>query len=316
MLVLDFINVGNGDSILVRQMEGKRQIFAMLVDCGHDSLERDDHPPVADARSCRIFAGDFLRQSGVTHLDLLLLTHFHRDHIGGLGRVLEAVTVGQLLTPYVPPKDAPPLDPDGDNGLPKAARNLLRCVDMYAGALRAHPGRIERMTELMGNRTESFRLTDELTMEILFGEPALYPRQKQVYDEAFQGVRDAYDLIHWAKSMNVSSLRQRLHYRGREIVLGGDAYAHMWETVTATPCEILKVPHHASLSSTTRKLLKLLQPRTAVVCVAAGRPDERPHPYIVSLLQEMVPNVYFTDAVSLPGLVEPVYHQSVHLELK
>ena len=46
MLVLDFINVGNGDSILVREMEGDRPCFSMLVDCGHDSLERDDHPPV------------------------------------------------------------------------------------------------------------------------------------------------------------------------------------------------------------------------------------------------------------------------------
>ena len=89
MLVLDFINVGNGDSILVREMEGERLRFSMLVDCGHDSLERDDHPPVEDPRSCRIFAGDFLRSQGVAHLDILLVTHFHRDHIGGLGRVLE-----------------------------------------------------------------------------------------------------------------------------------------------------------------------------------------------------------------------------------
>lgn len=313
MLVLDFINVGNGDAILVREMEAQRQLFAMLVDCGHDCLERDDHPPLEDADSCRIYAGDFLRKNGVTHLDILLLTHFHRDHIGGLGRVLEAVTVEELLTTYVPPADAVPLDPDGDDGLSKAARNLLRCVELYAAALREHPGRIARMTELRGNRTEVRCLTKELSMDILFGEPALYPRQKEVYDHAFRGERNDYDLIHWGKSMNVSSLRQRLYYHGREIVLGGDAYAHMWETATATPCDILKVPHHASLSSTTRKLLRLLRPTTAVVCVAAGRPDERPHPYIVSLLQEMVPNVRFTDAVSIPGLVEPAYHEAVHL---
>ena len=153
-------------------------------------------------------------------------------------------------------------------------------------------------------------------MDILCGEPALYPRQKTVYDAAFRGERNGYDLIHWGKSMNVSSLRQRLYYHGKEIVLGGDAYAHMWETASATPCDILKVPHHASLSSTTRKLLHLLHPKIAVVCVAAGRPDERPHPYIVSQLKEEVPEVYFTDAVSIPGLVEPVYHTSVHLEVE
>ena len=315
MLVLDFINVGNGDSILVREMEGERLRFSMLVDCGHDSLERDDHPPVEDPRSCRIFAGDFLRSQGVAHLDILLVTHFHRDHIGGLGRVLETVTVGELLTPYAPPADSGPLDPDGDNGLPKAARNVLRCMDLYAGPLRRYGDRIGRIKELPGDRMECLRLTDDLTMDILFGEPALYPRQRAVYDAAFRGERNGYDLIHWGKSMNVSSLRQRLYYHGKEIVLGGDAYAHMWETQTATPCDILKVPHHASFDSTSRKLLEKLQPKTAVVTVAARRPDERPHPYVVSLLQEYVENLYFTDAVDIPGLVEPQFHTSVHLEI-
>ncbi|WP_295582395.1 ComEC/Rec2 family competence protein [uncultured Oscillibacter sp.] len=315
MLTLDFINVGNGDSILIRELQGGAQRFAMLVDCGHDNLIRDDHPAPRDPRSCRIYAGDFLAKQGVERLDVLLLTHFHRDHIGGLDRVLEAAAVDRLLTPYVPPLDAPPLDPDGDPALPKAARNVLRCAELYAGALRRHPGRIRELVELSGDRTERLALTEDLRMDILFGEPALYPRQRAVYDAAFRGERNGYDLVHWGKSMNVSSLRQRLYYHGREVVLGGDAYAHMWETDTATPCDILKVPHHASLSSTTRKLLLLLRPKTAVVCVAADRPDERPHPYILSLLREFTPDLRFTDAVDLPGLAEPAFHESVHLEI-
>ena len=315
MLALDFINVGNGDSILIRELEGGRQIFAMLVDCGHDNLVRDDHPPLEDDRSRRIYAGDFLRKNGVTRLDLLLVTHFHRDHIGGLGRVLDAVEVDELVCTYLPPLNAPPIEPDSDMSLPRAARNLMRCVEIYASALRAHPGRVRRVTVLPGDRTERRQLTADLSLDILCGEPALYPRQKEIYDAAFRGERNGYDLIHWGKSMNVSSLRQRLYYHGKEIVLGGDAYAHVWETASTTPCDILKVPHHASLSSTTRKLLQMLRPRKAVVCVAAGRPDERPHPYIVSLLKEEVPEVYFTDAVDLPGLVEPAYHESVRLEV-
>jgi len=316
MLVLDFINVGNGDSVLIREMDGGRQKFAMLVDCGHAHLVRDDHPQELDPRSGRIYAGDFLKKQGVDHLDVLLITHFHRDHIGGLDRVLDAVTVDRLLTTYVPPRDAVKMDPDSDPELPKAAKNLLRCVNMYARPLWKQRNRIGEIVEFVGNQTETLRLTDDLSMDILFGEPVLYSRQKELYDAAFRGEWSGYDLIRWAKSLNVASLRQRLYYHGREIVLGGDAYAHMWETVTATPCDILKVPHHASLSSTTRKLLKMLKPKTAVVCVAAGRPDERPHPYIVSLLQEMVPEVHFTDAVDIPGLVEPEFHESVHIEIE
>lgn len=315
MLVLDFINVGNGDSILVREMERGTQRFAMLVDCGHDNLVRDDHPAPLDPRSRRIYAGDFLREQGISRLDKVVLTHFHRDHIGGLGRVLEAVTADELLATYIPPADAAPLEPDGDNGLPGAARNTLRCMELYARALREHADRIGKLTELPGAQTECLRPTEELAVDILFGEPSLYPRQKLVCDAAFRGERNRYDLMRWGKAMNISSLRLRLHYHEKEIVLGGDAYSVVWDNDTVAPCDILKLPHHASLSSTTRKVLSRLSPKTIVVSVAAGRPDERPHPYIISLLREFTSDLHFTDAVDIPGLVEPVFHQSVHIEL-
>ena len=317
MLALDFINVGNGDSILIREINDGRQDFAMMVDFGHDCLVRDDHPGELDPRSRRIYAGDFLRKLGVEHLDLALATHFHRDHIGGLDRVLDAVTVGEFVTTYLPPENVPDLEPlRPDNGLPKAAKNALLCIQLYTRALQTHPGRIERFHLLPGTETVSLQLTPALRMDILCGEPALYRRQKEIYDAAYAGERNGYDLVRWAKSMNVCSLRQRLYYHGKEIVLGGDAYAHVWETVNLTPCDILKVPHHASFDSTSRKLLEKLRPETAVVTVAARRPDERPHPYVVSLLQQYVKNLYFTDAVELPGLVEPQFHETVHLEIE
>lgn len=315
MLVLDFINVGNGDSILIQELEGSARRFAMLVDCGHDSLIRDDHFKPLDPRSKRIYAGDFLKKQDIARLDVLLVTHFHRDHIGGLGRVLAATEVDRMLTSYVPPEGHGPLYPDRNNDLPGAARNLLRCLDIYAAGLRENPGRVKEFVELPGNRVETLRLTEDLTMDILPGEPALYPRQKAVYDDAFHGERNRYDLMRWTKSMNVSSLRQRLRYHGKEIVLGGDMYCAVWDNETLAPCDILKAPHHASLSSCTRKAISRLAPKTVVVSVAAGRPDERPHPYIVSLLREYAEELHFTDAVDIPGLVEPVFHESVHIEI-
>ena len=253
----------------------------------------------------------------MTHLDVALATHFHRDHIGGLGRVLDVVTIDRFYTTYLPPENAPKLDPfHPDNNLPKAARSALLCLRIFTEALQSHPGRIKQFELVPGTETISLQLTPDLKMDILCGEPALYRRQKEIYDAAFNGERNGYELVRWAKSINVCSLRQRLYYHGKEIVLGGDAYAHVWETVNLTPCDILKVPHHASFDSTSRKLLEKLQPKTAVVTVAARRPDERPHPYVVSLLQEYVENLYFTDAVEIPGLVEPQFHKSVHLEVE
>ena len=135
MLALDFINVGNGDSILIRELENGQQRYALMVDFGHDCLVRDDHPGELDPRSQRIYAGDFLRELGVERLDMALATHFHRDHIGGLDRVLDAARVGTFVTTYLPPPNAPELEPDENNGLPKAARNALRCVQLYTLSL-------------------------------------------------------------------------------------------------------------------------------------------------------------------------------------
>ena len=310
MLILDFINVGNGDAALIREMDGERQKFAMMIDCGHDLVERPDD------RSRRIYAGEFLQEQGIRALDLVILTHYHRDHIGGLDRVLEHARVGELMCTWLPPRDLrdAELHPD-DNDLPRPAQNLLRCLDLLLTALRTPGVHIDRETVLTGERTVALELTDSLKLTVDFGDPCLYTRQTQVYNAALAGRRDRYELLHWGKCMNLTSLRIRLTYRGRDIVFGGDAYAVTWDTDTLAPCSILKVPHHACLSSVTRKYLAHLQPETAVVSVAAGRKDERPHPCIIQLLREYAREVYFTDAVELPGLVEPAYHQAVRLTM-
>ena len=85
-MTLDFINVGYGDAILVRSGS-----FAMLVDCG-DMTVGDGGPG-----SQRISAGEFLRREGIEKLDLLVLTHLHRDHSGGLTELLQTVACGEIL---------------------------------------------------------------------------------------------------------------------------------------------------------------------------------------------------------------------------
>ena len=315
MLLLDFINVGNGDSILIREMRGDTLCYALLVDCGHYALVRDDHPQEPDPRSKRIFAGEFLQKCGVNHLDMLLLTHFHRDHAGGLGRVLDTADVEQLATTYVPPAGYPSLHPDADNELPTAARNVLRCMDFFTSALREHPGKVHGFLEWRGDHTESLALTEELSMDVYFTGRGVYEDQRRIFDAAFRGERNRYDLMHWSRFMNVSSLRQRLFYHGKEIVLGGDTYGVLWDRDSTMPCDILKLPHHGSVSSATAKFLRQLQPKTIVVSVAGGRPDGYPNPAIIAMLKEFTDDIRFTDAVDIPGLVQPVFHESVHMEI-
>jgi len=78
--VVHFIDVGQADAILVL-CDGK----AMLIDGGN----ADD--------SNLIYA--YLKKLKVTHLDYIVCTHAHEDHVGGLAGALKYATVGTAYCP-------------------------------------------------------------------------------------------------------------------------------------------------------------------------------------------------------------------------
>jgi len=74
-----FLDVGQGDCILLQTPDGRN----VLIDAGD-----------------RGSAGDvvrYLERNGVGRIDLLVITHPHMDHIGGLPRVLERFGVAKVI---------------------------------------------------------------------------------------------------------------------------------------------------------------------------------------------------------------------------
>ena len=87
-VVLVACDVGQGDALVIPVGGGA----AVVVDAGPDPLPVD---------GC-------LRRLGVRAVPLLVLTHFHADHIGGLAGVLRQRTVGQVLGPdFAEPASGP-----------------------------------------------------------------------------------------------------------------------------------------------------------------------------------------------------------------
>lgn len=76
-LMVDVLDVGQGDAIFIRSPENK----TVLIDAG---------PGKADVVA-------ELRARGVTGLDLVVATHPHSDHIGGMEHVLSALPVGTYM---------------------------------------------------------------------------------------------------------------------------------------------------------------------------------------------------------------------------
>jgi len=78
-----FMDVGNADCIFVRSPSGK----TMLIDAG----ESDDYEKI----------DSYLKRAGVTRIDVLVATHPHNDHIGGMRQIVENYEIGAIYMPRV-----------------------------------------------------------------------------------------------------------------------------------------------------------------------------------------------------------------------
>ncbi|MFC2140255.1 DNA internalization-related competence protein ComEC/Rec2 [Candidatus Auribacterota bacterium] len=77
-----FFDVGNGEAALIHFPQGKN----ILIDCGSSSYDNIG----------RWIILPYLRGEGINNIDIVILTHFHRDHVNGLFALLDEVSIDQV----------------------------------------------------------------------------------------------------------------------------------------------------------------------------------------------------------------------------
>ncbi len=218
--VIYILDVGQGDSILIKTIDDKY----ILIDSGPDKK--------AIYQLQKIIP--FWRRK----LDLVILTHPDKDHVGGLPDILEYYDVNLFLFNEI----------EHDN---KEYNQVLSIIEEY-----------DIVTSIVDEYSD-------YQIGCCSYIDTLWPTQN------FK--KDFYE----SQSVDTNSISTAfvLMIDGLQMYFGGDLEAQYEERIFETneyDLDVIKVGHHGSKSSTSRKFLQLTNPEIAVISV--GKNNKFSHP--------------------------------------
>jgi competence protein ComEC len=241
-----FLDVGQGDAALIVSPTGK----TVLIDGG---------PPEAGTRLAAR-----LRELVKGPLDLVILTHPHLDHLGGLRSALKAVGARRFMDP-------------GFDHPSEAYRDLLTFVGQEVGQVMSpEPSPSSPRTLLTVGLGEGVALT------------VLWPRVPQ--ESFLAGTRS---------DANANSIVTKLTYGKTAFLFTGDAEPPTEEVLVEKPVDltatVLKVAHHGGKHSSTKAFLERVKPQAAVISCGVGNDYGHPSPEVLGRLRDVSARAFRTD---------------------
>ncbi|WP_164010073.1 ComEC/Rec2 family competence protein [Pyxidicoccus trucidator] len=245
-LTVYFFDVGQGDAALIVSPTGK----TVLIDGG---------PPEAREHLTRR-----LKELVKEPLDLVILTHPHLDHLGGLTQALRAVGAKRFMDP-------------GFDHASDAYRDLLSYVGGAVGqVMTPEPSAQAPHTLLTIGLGEGTSLT------------VLWPRVPQ---EPF--------LDNTRSDPNSNSIVAKLTYGKTAFLFTGDAEPDTEAALLRKPIDfsstVLKVAHHGGRHSSTAAFLAEVKPKAAVISCGAGNDYGHPTAEALERLDASGARVFRTD---------------------
>jgi len=247
-LYITFLNMGQGDSIYIQFPDGKD----MLIDCGNKSSGYSYATTKSDI--------DALNPDG--QIDYLMLTHCDEDHVDQMDNIIKDYVIKNIYMPNV-------LAAPSDSTLATKVNNLGQSVlsrftdpntintAVYAKFF------IAAFTETDCNVYLNVDDNDSTNNIKIIGETYSLIFYCPTYEDY------AKNTLKNAEEKNAISPVGILSYNGRKIVLTGDANEETEENIIPRlgniDCDVLKVGHHGSSSSTTVAFLNTIKCEYAVI---------------------------------------------------
>jgi competence protein ComEC len=241
VLRVSFLDVGQGDATLIDLPDGQ----LAMVDTGQGGR----HPAVREVRG-------LLAARRRSRIDVLVITHGHPDHYGGLRALLEQVSIGEIWL------NGQLLTEERDGVMAALATSAM-----------SRGTRLRFSPELCGHHP-TFGGAE---LEVLWPCPR--------YDPAL-GLNDnsiALRLVLGRRSFMFTGDLER------------DAEALLVASGRIQPADVLQVGHHGSKTSTSPSFLAAVRPSLAVISSGAGNRYGHPSPAVIARLQQAGTKVHRTD---------------------
>ncbi len=277
-LQIHFINVGQGDCILILFPDGKD----MVIDCGNKSSGYN-------YSTTQAYLSTYITDG---QIDYLMLTHGDEDHVEYLDNIIEEYDVDNIFMPNVL---AAPTNAQWKEKIDTLDTSMFTDPDtietqMYAEffyAALTEEGCNVKLNVDPDKNTNSIVIEEE-TYRLTF-----YCPTQEYYDNT---------KLNTAERKNAISPIGILEYNGRKIVLTGDSNEinepDFIERINATTldCDVLKVGHHGSETSTTNAFLNAIKCEYAVIsCNYLGNTFYHPRQTTLDRLKSKDYTVYRTD---------------------
>ena len=308
-----FINVGYGDSILIEHINrGKK--YHILIDGGQSGEEHyNDFPQ-------RIKTIEFLRERAIYKIDLLVITHLHEDHVGGLLEVVQNIEIDRMWCTF-----AVPIAHMGrrivDGGYGEDASNMMKALNIFNEISCILTNKGSKIIEIVGTQLNR-EIVGSLYGDIFCLDKIISQELRTLLSEAYTQsnnflIEDI--LIKIGNFINNTSIVMRLNYNNRKVLLTGDVYATYWTDIIARDisikADILKLSHHGHLDGLSEAFIRAVEPEYVVVSTSNNRTDNCPNPMIMELFNKHYQIIgkkveyFFTDAVHMPPYST---HESKH----
>lgn len=302
---LTFVNVGYGEAILLECPDPgfADGVFVMVIDGGSAEAEE-----FSDRSTGRLPLAEYLRSYGPGHIDLMVSTHIHEDHICGLLSAARDFVPAALWQTLPEETAAHMYSLDVSLARNASQDKFLRALNDYqslCALLGQHGNPIQTL-----RAGDAFELCRGLTCRVLAPSPSktseLGACCRDLFDE-----RDPENFLKKLSvldgRMNNYSLMLLLDYQGTRILLPGDTNHLGYEDVdpASLRADLFKVGHHGQKDGANEELLAAIRPRAVVCCASSDRRYNSAHPDMLRMITESGAALYFSDCPQLPGLDLP-----------